>query len=61
MSVPVAHCSQDAGRVPEGEPGMDEIIKHAMSLGLRVAFRDLGRRDGELHSSGLVIINPRRT
>lgn len=30
-------------------------------MGLRVQYRDLGRRHGELHSSGLIYINYRRT
>lgn len=41
--------------------GMDELIAHAETLGLRVKWRDLGRRSGELHSSGLVFLNPRRS
>lgn len=39
---------------------MQDVMDHAESIGLRVAFRDLGRRDGELHSSGLVVLNSRR-
>ena len=40
---------------------MDLLIERAGALGLRVAFRDLGTRHGEVHSSGLVLINYRRT
>jgi Zn-dependent peptidase ImmA (M78 family) len=41
---------------------LEDVLQHAASLGLRVQFRDLGRvRDGEIHSSGLVLINDRRT
>lgn len=40
---------------------MDQLIERAGALGLRVIFRDLGRRHGEIHSSGLVYINPHRT
>ncbi|MBO9555546.1 ImmA/IrrE family metallo-endopeptidase [Cellulomonas sp.] len=41
---------------------MDDLLNHAAGLGLRVQFRDLGRvRNGEIHSSGLVVINDRRT
>lgn len=40
---------------------MDQLIERAGALGLRVIFRDLGRRHGEVHSSGLVYINHRRT
>lgn len=40
---------------------MDDLIAHAAAMGLRVKWRDLGRRHGELHSSGLVILNQRRT
>lgn len=29
-------------------------------MGLRVVFRDLGRRHGEVHATGLVVINDRR-
>lgn len=31
-----------------------------MRLGLRVAYRDLGRRNGELTSGGLILVNPRK-
>lgn len=40
---------------------MDQLIERAGALGLRVIFRDLGRRYGELHSSGLIYINHRKT
>lgn len=41
---------------------MDDVLQHAASLGLRVHFEDLGRvRNGEIHSSGLIRINTRRT
>ena len=40
---------------------MDLLIERAEALGLRVAFSDLGRRHGEMHSSGIVFINHRRT
>lgn len=40
---------------------MEDVLQHAADLGLRVQFRDLGRvRNGEIHSSGLVVINDRR-
>jgi len=41
--------------------GMDELIAHAEALGLLVKWRDLGRRSGELHSSGLVFLNHRKS
>ena len=40
---------------------MDDLLLHAASLGLRVKFRDLGRRHGEIHSSGLIIVNSERS
>lgn len=40
---------------------MEALIEWAEGLGLKVKFRDLGRRHGEIHSSGLVLINPHRT
>lgn len=40
---------------------MQDLIDHAAAMGLRVMWRDLGRRSGELHSSGLIVLNPRRT
>lgn len=39
---------------------MEDVIAHAMSLGLTVKFRDLGRRSGELTSSGLILVNQNR-
>lgn len=36
-------------------------MARAVAMGLRVKFRDLGRRHGELHHSGLIYINHRRT
>jgi Zn-dependent peptidase ImmA (M78 family) len=40
---------------------MDELLTWAAAQGVRVAWRDLGRRAGEYHSSGLILLNPRRT
>lgn len=40
---------------------MDELLEVARERGVRVAWRDLGRRNGEYHSTGLVLINPRRS
>lgn len=40
---------------------MDEVIEHAEALGLRVVWRDLGRRNGELTSAGVVLLNPRKS
>jgi Zn-dependent peptidase ImmA (M78 family) len=40
---------------------VEDLLQHAADLGLRVQFRDMGRaRNGEIHSSGLVMINDRR-
>lgn len=39
---------------------MEDLIEHAADLGLRVTFRDLGRRAAELHSSGLIFVNQHR-
>ena len=39
---------------------MQNVVAHAMRLGLRVKYRDLGRRNGELTSGGLILINPRK-
>lgn len=33
-------------------------MREAVAMGLGVKFRNLGRRNGELHSSGVVFINP---
>lgn len=41
---------------------MEDLLQHAAELGLRVQFRDLGRVvNGTIHSSGLVLINDRRS
>lgn len=40
---------------------MQDLTDHATAMGLRVKWRDLGRRSGELHSSGLILLNPRKT
>jgi len=40
---------------------MESLLAHAASLGLTVKWRDLGRRNGELTSSGLVLLNPRKS
>lgn len=40
---------------------MDDLIAHADELGLRIKWRPLGRRTAELHSSGLILVNPDRT
>ncbi|MBB5472532.1 ImmA/IrrE family metallo-endopeptidase [Cellulomonas hominis] len=40
---------------------MEELLALATERGVRVAWRDLGRRAGEYHSSGLILLNPRRT
>lgn len=37
---------------------MQALIEEAERMGLRVAWRNLGRRSGQLHSSGLVVLNP---
>lgn len=39
---------------------MEDLLELADAMGLRVLRRDLGRRNGEVHSSGLIIINPHR-
>lgn len=33
-------------------------MREALAMGLGVKFRNLGRRNGELHSSGVIFINP---
>lgn len=38
---------------------MDAIIEHAERMGLRVAYRNLGRRTAYLFGGGLVILNYR--
>lgn len=40
---------------------MDDLIAHAETHGLRVKWRDLGRRNGELTTAGLILLNPRKT
>lgn len=40
---------------------MEQVIAHAVRIGLKVKYTDLGRRSGEVHSSGLVHINPRKS
>lgn len=40
---------------------LDDLVAHAESLGLRVKWRDLGRRSGELTSGGLVLVNDRKS
>ena len=37
------------------------MLKLATERGVRVAWRDLGRRHGEYHSTGLILLNPRRS
>lgn len=39
---------------------MQRLLEFAGERGLRVKWRDLGRRNGEYHSSGLILLNPRR-
>jgi Zn-dependent peptidase ImmA (M78 family) len=38
---------------------VDRIIAHAEAMGLRVAYRNLGRRTGYLFGGGLVVLNYR--
>lgn len=40
---------------------MDHVLDHAARIGLHVVLRDLGRRSGEVHSSGVVFVNPRKS
>lgn len=40
---------------------MQRVIDHATALGLRVIYRDLGHRSGELMSNGLIVVNYRRS
>lgn len=40
---------------------MEQLLALATTRGLRVGWRDLGRRNGEWHSSGLILLNPHRT
>lgn len=39
---------------------MQRLLDIAGERGLRVKWRDLGRRNGEYHSSGLILLNHRR-
>lgn len=39
---------------------MQDLIEHAAGLGLRVKFAGRGRRAAELHSSGMIVVNPTR-
>lgn len=39
---------------------MQYVVAHAMGLGLRVKWRDLGRRNGELTSGRLILVNSRK-
>lgn len=40
---------------------MDNLIAHAATLGLGIKWRDLGRRAGELHSTGVIVLNPHKS
>ncbi|QIK82438.1 ImmA/IrrE family metallo-endopeptidase [Sanguibacter sp. HDW7] len=40
---------------------LDELVAHAEEQGLRVVWRDLGRRSGELTRAGLVVVNHRKS
>ncbi|MBN8883576.1 uncharacterized protein DUF955 [Salana multivorans] len=40
---------------------MEELIWLAGAMGMRVVFRDLGSRSGEVHSTGIIYVNPRKT
>lgn len=37
------------------------LIRRAEECGLRVVFRDLGRRSGEIHSTGVIFVNHRKS
>jgi Zn-dependent peptidase ImmA (M78 family) len=39
---------------------MDDLLEHAHAMGLRVKFDNLGRRHGEVRSSGLIVVNDHR-
>jgi Zn-dependent peptidase ImmA (M78 family) len=39
---------------------VEDLEKVANALGMRIKYTDLGRRHGEVHSSGLVFINDHR-
>lgn len=40
---------------------LDDLVAHAEEQGLRVVWRDLGRRSGELTRGGLVVVNPKKS
>lgn len=40
---------------------MENLIAHAATMGLGIKWRDLGRRAGELHSAGVIVLNPRKS
>ena len=40
---------------------MDDLIWRAGVMGHKVVFRDLGSRSGEVHSTGVIYINPRKS
>jgi hypothetical protein len=40
---------------------MDELIAHAESLGMAIKWCDLGRRAGEVRSTGLTLLNHRKS
>lgn len=40
---------------------MDDLLAQVHAMGLHVKFDKLGRRHGEIHSSGLIIINEERS
>jgi Zn-dependent peptidase ImmA (M78 family) len=40
---------------------LDDMLEIAARRGVRVAWRPLGRRHGEYHSSGLILLDPRRS
>lgn len=39
---------------------MEDLIAHAATMGLGIKWRDLGRRNGELHSAGVIVLNQRK-
>lgn len=44
-----------------GARALEVLLEVARERGVRVAWRDLGRRNGEYHSSGLILLNPRKS
>lgn len=40
---------------------MEDLIAHAATMGLGIKWRDLGRRSGELHTAGIIVLNPRKS